>query len=86
MPELSEIEDAVRVIVADAADLPPGRIGLDDNLFTELGVDSLGTVAIYVDLSYRFGLPEPVDEESFRALDTLRKLVERVRAHLGEPP
>lgn len=79
MADSDFVEERVREFVADAADLPVADVGIDDNLYEDLGVDSLGAMSIFVDLSYEFGIAEPKSEE-VEQVDTPRKLVAFVLA------
>lgn len=83
MWEHMEILESVKRIVADAADYPLEKVALDDNIYLEYGLDSLGAVAIMVELNEMFGVPEPKSEPEFRELSTVRKLVEYVVVHEG---
>jgi acyl carrier protein len=72
------LERKVREFVADAADLPLERVGLEDNLYTDLGIDSLASIAIFVELMSEFGVPEPGSDSEYAELDTAKKLVNYV--------
>ena len=80
MVEREALEEMVREFVAEAADIPISKVGLDANLYTALEIDSLGAVSIFVNLAYTFGVQEPQDEEEYIRLDTPRKLLEYVLA------
>ncbi|SIT03455.1 acyl carrier protein [Roseivivax lentus] len=81
--ESDDIQTRVIAAIADAADLEPARIELDDDIFVDLGVDSLGAVTVFVLLADDFGVREPTDEDEIRGLNTARKLADFVRAELA---
>ena len=56
------LKQRVHMIVAEAMDLETEEIGADQDLFEDLGLDSIGIVMIYVEFSVIFGIPEPPDE------------------------
>jgi 3-hydroxymyristoyl/3-hydroxydecanoyl-(acyl carrier protein) dehydratase/acyl carrier protein len=69
----------IREFVADAADCPVADVADDDDIYGKLGVDSLGAIAIFVDLAYHFHVAEPRLEAEFRALNTPRAMLAYVR-------
>ena len=77
----ADIEGHVRTFVADAADCDVAEVGCDTNIYVDLGVDSLGIVAIFIDVSYTFGVPEPAIEEDYKRLETVAKIVSYIRLH-----
>jgi acyl carrier protein len=83
MVEKSALTVKVREFIADAADIPPEKLRLDANLYKELGIDSLGTAAIFVDLAYEFDVPEPKTLEDYSRLDTPQKIIDYVVECLG---
>ncbi len=72
--------DRIRDFIADAADKPLDAVGPDTNIYTELGVDSLGGACIFIDISYEFGMAEPEDASAYIGLDTATKITAWVRA------
>ncbi|MCO4875573.1 acyl carrier protein [Paraburkholderia caribensis] len=60
----------VLAFVADAADAPLDRVHEDTDIFSGLGIDSLGLVLILVNLKDTFGVPEPVSEAGWASLRT----------------
>jgi acyl carrier protein len=76
----SELISKIRDAVADALDCSPEQVGLDDNLYGTLGLDSLGTVAVFTELSYFFGIPEPDSNFDFESLHSVRLLAVYVRS------
>jgi acyl carrier protein len=75
----AELISRIRNLVADALSFPAEEIGFDDHLYDTLGLDSLGTVALFIDLSYHFGTPEPERDFDFSSLYSVRLLVTYVR-------
>jgi len=78
--ESEELAAMVKEFIADAADISTDRVGLDDSIYTTLGVDSLGAVSIFVNIAYTFGVEQPGDDEEYARLDTCRKIVDYVLA------
>jgi acyl carrier protein len=76
----AELLDRIRGFVADALDRSVEFVGSDDHLYETLGLDSLGAVAVFIDMSYEFGIPEPVSDLDFSALNTPRLLVDYARS------
>jgi acyl carrier protein len=76
----AELIDRIRSFLAEAADRPIEEVGPDDHIYDALGLDSLGVVAVFTDLSYHFGIPEPEPSLDFAALDTARRLAAYARA------
>ena len=83
MMDRQTLEVKISEFIADAADVPPERIGLNDNLYKDLGVDSLGSAMLFVDLAYEFSVPEPKNKEEYIRLDTPQKLIDYVLESLG---
>lgn len=74
IPEL--LRKKVINIVAEAADMTEHEISLDDNFVNDLGLDSLGIVGIFVDLSYEFKINQPQRDEDWHVYNTPRLLCE----------
>lgn len=70
----------IRHFIADAADKPLEEVGPDTDIYTELALDSLGAVAVFIDMAYEFGVPEPENDTDFPLLNNANKLLEYVRA------
>ncbi|WP_316205350.1 hypothetical protein [Bradyrhizobium sp. SZCCHNS3004] len=70
-----------RRFVADAADCDEDAVEDDTELYVKLKIDSLGIVAVFIDVAYTFGVPEPSGEIEYRSLDTPRKIVAFIRSH-----
>jgi acyl carrier protein len=77
----AQLLEHVRSFVADAADCSEDVVGDDTELYVKLKIDSLGIVAVFIDVAYTFGVPEPSGETEYRALDNPRKIVEFIRSH-----
>jgi acyl carrier protein len=75
------IEDELRAIVAEVAELDPGSIDLSGTL-AEAGVDSLMAMEIAVDVERRYALSFTVEE--LKAITTFGSLVALTRARLAE--
>ncbi len=75
------IEDELRAIVADVAEIDPGTVGLGGSL-ADAGVDSLMAMEIAVDVERRYGLSFTVEE--LKELTTFGNLVSLTRARLAE--
>jgi acyl carrier protein len=75
-----ELVDRIRGFVADALDCPIEQVGLDDHIYETLGLDSLGSVAVFVDLFYEFGVPEPDIDFNFASLYSVRSIAEYARS------
>jgi len=73
--------DEIRAIIAKVTKLPPDKIFMNSNLFTDLGVDSLLGVEIFAVLDKKYGLeiPENKLKEVNTVLDIVR-LVTQLRA------
>lgn len=85
-PGLENIDDAtlvrqITLFVAEAADCSPEDVGPDVDLFSELALDSLGIVMVYVDISRTFGIPEPPRDIDLAANNTIYKLAAYARSH-----
>jgi acyl carrier protein len=78
----SDDVDLIRRItefVAEAADISPNEIEPDDDLFSQVGIDSLGIVMVYVEISMAFGTPEPAPDADLKNINTVSKLAAFVR-------
>ncbi len=75
------IEDELRAIVAEVAELDPEAVGLDGTL-ADAGVDSLMAMEIAVDVERRYGLSFTVDE--LKQITTFASLVSLTRSRLAE--
>jgi acyl carrier protein/3-hydroxymyristoyl/3-hydroxydecanoyl-(acyl carrier protein) dehydratase len=73
--------DRIREFVASAADRPLEDVRGDTDIYQELNVDSLGAMAIYIDLSHAFKIPEPARGENLALINTPKKLMEYVLRH-----
>ncbi len=73
--------DKVCAVIADVMDLAADQVSPDQDLFVDLGVESLSLVSIYVFLKRYMGTPEPVDKEHYQALNTPRLIAQYVAAH-----
>lgn len=71
--------------VADAADCDIAKVSPDSDIYNELGVDSLGAMAIFIDMAFEFGAPEPGNQFDFAAVNTPRKLLQYVNATQTSP-
>lgn len=71
--------EIVQAIVAREADCPLDKVRPDDDIYTEIGVRSLETIAIFIELSGKFGVPEPMSKDQFLSLNTPRKIAQYVR-------
>lgn len=84
-PTLKATDDSIlariATFVADAADVPLAQVTPTCDIYADLGVDSLGTMAIFVDISYEFDAPEPPEDFDFKSCTTPLALMAYVRAH-----
>lgn len=78
-----EILAEVRRIVSEVAEVDADEVLPDQNIFTELGVDSLDAVAIFLDLHKRFGTSRPRERAVIEPLSTVNKLVDFVISEVG---
>ncbi|HXZ02402.1 MAG TPA: acyl carrier protein [Stellaceae bacterium] len=78
--------DRIRGFVSDALDLPVEKVGPDDHFYETLGLDSLGAVAVFIDLSYAFGIPEPEPHLDFASFHTARLLATYARSFERDRP
>lgn len=77
-PEINHnfLRASIISLVAEAADMEDEEIDWHDTLVDDLGIDSLGIVAIFVDLAYDFGVSEPDRDEDWSQYDTPEKIYE----------
>ena len=75
------IEDELRAIVADVAELDPGSIDLSGTL-ADAGVDSLMAMEIAVDVERSYGLTFTVEE--LKGITTFGSLVALTQARLEQ--
>lgn len=69
----------IRFFIAEAADRSLEDIGPDTDIYADLGIDSLGVTAVFIDMAYEFGIPEPDSNTDFATLNTATKLTHYVR-------
>ncbi|NOL42752.1 acyl carrier protein [Kribbella sandramycini] len=82
---MDSIESAIRsILVTDLfVETPADRIGLDDRLRAELGLDSLGFVELRVQAENTFGVTISDDDfspENFTSIRTVSTLVRDLRS------
>ena len=75
------IEDELRAIVAEVAEIEPGSIDVSGTL-ADAGVDSLMAMEIAVDVERTYSLSFTV--EDLKAITTFGSLVELTRTRLAE--
>ena len=75
------IEDELRAIVAEVAEIDPGAVDLRGTL-ADAGVDSLMAMEIAVDVERRYGLSFTVEE--LKGITTFGSLVALTQARLTE--
>lgn len=75
------IEDELRAIVAEVAEIDPETIGLEGTL-ADAGVDSLMAMEIAVDVERLYGLSFTVDE--LKRITTFASLVSLTQSRLAE--
>src|SRR5215213_2650251 len=83
LPDDTVVLERIRAFVADAADCNVDQVDPDDDIYNTLHVDSLGAVAIFIDISYEFKIPEPDSETDFQSLNTPQKLLGYVKSQAG---
>ena len=79
-PDDATLIERIRSFVADALDKPVEEVGTDDHLYSQLGLDSLGAVAVFVDLTYELGVPEPSRDANLSEYYTVRLLAHYARS------
>jgi acyl carrier protein len=75
------IENELRVIVAEVAEIEPASVDLGGTL-ADAGVDSLMAMEIAVDVERKYGLSFTVEE--LKGITTFGSLVDLTRARLAE--
>jgi acyl carrier protein len=75
------IEDELRAIVAEVAEIDPGSVDLSGTL-ADAGVDSLMAMEIAVDVERRYGLSFTVEE--LKGITTFGSLVALTQSRLDE--
>ena len=75
------IEDELRAIVAEVAEIDPGSVDLGGTL-ADAGVDSLMAIEIAVDVERRYGLSFTIEE--LKQITTFGSLVTLTRTRLAE--
>jgi acyl carrier protein len=75
------IEDEVRAIVAEVAEIDPGSVDLSGTL-ADAGVDSLMAMEIAVDVERAYGLSFTVEE--LKGITTFGSLVALTQARLAD--
>ena len=75
------IEDELRAIVAEVAEIDPGSVDASGTL-ADAGVDSLMAMEIAVDVERRYGLSFTVEE--LKGITTFGSLVALTRERLAE--
>ena len=75
------IEDELRAIVAEVAEIDPGSVDLSGTL-ADAGVDSLMAMEIAVDVERRYGLSFTVEE--LKSITTFGSLVALTQARLTD--
>ena len=68
-------------IIADVMEIDVVSVGPDANIYTELGVDSLAILSVFVGIKRIFGVPEPENASEFPALHSARLIAEYVLRH-----
>lgn len=69
--------------IADLLECSSDDIYPDDNVFTELGMDSLSILSLYISLKKTFRIPEPASPEEYQLLSTPRLIASYVRSAMG---
>ncbi len=78
------VSSKVREIVVDALDLDidPKTIAANANLFDVYGLDSIGAVMVFVELSMEYAIPEPPPGEVLKHIDSVQKFTDYVMERL----
>jgi acyl carrier protein len=72
--------DRIRGFIADALDCAVDDVAADDDVYGKLGMDSLGAVMVFVELSYELGVPEPPPDADLGEMNTARRLAAYARS------
>ena len=75
------IEDELRAIVAEVAEIDPDSVG-ESGTLADAGVDSLMAIEIAVDIERRYGVSFTIEE--LKQIRTFGSLVALTRARLAE--
>jgi acyl carrier protein len=79
-PSEAALIERIRNFIAVALDCPVEQIGADDHLYETLNLDSLGAMAVSIDMSYEFGIPAPNSDLDFGRYHSARLLATYVRS------
>ena len=75
-----DVSARVLQAVAAFAEKPPSEITWHTNLYTDLALDSLSTVSLFLHLRLAFGVLEPTKNEDYEQIDTPSKLLDYIMA------
>ncbi len=64
--------------ISELLECAQDEIRPDDNLFTELGMDSLSILSLFIGLKRTFRVAEPASPEEYQLLSTPRKVARYV--------
>jgi acyl carrier protein len=70
-------EEEIREFVSEITEAPPGKLTLDADFFTDLGVDSLKAIEIVAAFEKKYKIIIP--EKDIPKIRTLRQIVEYTR-------
>ena len=70
------IDEEIKALVAKVIKVPPEKISLSANLFTDLGIDSLLGVEIFAALDKKYGIDIP--EARLKDVKTLQDIIQIV--------
>jgi len=76
----NDLENEIRALVAKVIKKPEAQVGLDTNLFTDLGIDSLLGIEIFAALDKKYKVDVP--ESKLREVQTLRDIIRIVEEAL----
>jgi len=85
-PNEAELIERIRNFIAAAVDCPVEQIGEDDHLYETINLDSLGAMAVFIDMSYEFGIPAPNSGIDFAAFHSARLLATYARSFERDRP
>ncbi len=77
----NDLEKEIRALVAKVIKKPESQIGLDTNLFTDLGIDSLLGIEIFAALDKKYKVDVP--ESKLREVQTLKDIIRIVEEALS---